>query len=188
MTTFMTSAFWHGLAPGYYLTFLLGGFMQSSARQLRKHVRPVFFKDPRTPNPTFSTLTEYTVPQLVYCAVSIVFVHLTLSYTAAAFMILDFGAAIQAWRSVYFYGHILYLVPFLAFRFGLGKQLDAISGRPRQPRVRSNGGTTSGATTATESDGEALSGYGSAKNGSAKATREPKDIDRVASLAPEPIS
>lgn len=32
MATFTTSAFWHGFYPGYYLAFLLGSFVQTSAK------------------------------------------------------------------------------------------------------------------------------------------------------------
>ena len=32
LATFVTSAFWHGFAPGYYLTFILAAFIQSIAK------------------------------------------------------------------------------------------------------------------------------------------------------------
>jgi lysophospholipid acyltransferase len=32
LATFFTSAFWHGFYPGYYLTFILGSFLQSIAK------------------------------------------------------------------------------------------------------------------------------------------------------------
>ena len=32
LATFVTSAFWHGFYPGYYLTFLLGAFVQTAAK------------------------------------------------------------------------------------------------------------------------------------------------------------
>ena len=33
LSTFVTSAVWHGFYPGYYLTFLLGAFLQTSAKR-----------------------------------------------------------------------------------------------------------------------------------------------------------
>nr|POE56521.1 lysophospholipid acyltransferase [Quercus suber] len=33
MATFVTSAFWHGFAPGYYMTFLLASFVQNVAKR-----------------------------------------------------------------------------------------------------------------------------------------------------------
>ena len=33
MATFTTSAFWHGFMPGYYMAFILGGFLQTVAKR-----------------------------------------------------------------------------------------------------------------------------------------------------------
>ena len=32
MATFITSALWHGVSPGYYLMFITAGFMQTTAK------------------------------------------------------------------------------------------------------------------------------------------------------------
>ncbi|CAI2174231.1 19062_t:CDS:2 [Funneliformis geosporum] len=50
ITTFGTSAIWHGFYPGYYLTFMSGAFVQSIHRTLRRHIRPIFL------TPRFSSL------------------------------------------------------------------------------------------------------------------------------------
>ncbi|OBZ76121.1 Lysophospholipid acyltransferase [Grifola frondosa] len=42
MITFMTSAFWHGISGGYYLTFFFAGFVQTVGRLCRSHLRPLF--------------------------------------------------------------------------------------------------------------------------------------------------
>ena len=34
MATFVTSAFWHGFYPGYYLTFILASFLQTVAKSM----------------------------------------------------------------------------------------------------------------------------------------------------------
>lgn len=34
LATFVTSAFWHGFYPGYYLTFVLGAFLQNVAKSM----------------------------------------------------------------------------------------------------------------------------------------------------------
>lgn len=52
MFTFLTSAFWHGVAPGYYLAFVLAGLFSALAKNMRRHLRPLFFEDPHTPNPS----------------------------------------------------------------------------------------------------------------------------------------
>ncbi|KAJ3210992.1 lysophospholipid acyltransferase [Dinochytrium kinnereticum] len=40
--TYMVSAFWHGFYPGYYLTFLVGSFLNLAGRNLRRSLRPMF--------------------------------------------------------------------------------------------------------------------------------------------------
>jgi hypothetical protein len=42
LATFVTSAFWHGFYPGYYLTFVLGAFIQTVA----KSQSPIPFNKP----------------------------------------------------------------------------------------------------------------------------------------------
>ncbi len=38
MATFVTSAFWHGFYPGYYLTFILASFVQTVAKSMLLHL------------------------------------------------------------------------------------------------------------------------------------------------------
>ncbi|PWN54093.1 MBOAT-domain-containing protein [Violaceomyces palustris] len=184
MTTFLTSAFWHGLAPGYYLSFFLAGLMQSVARSLRRHVRPIFFKDPKKSNPSFGSLGSFSVSQLGYCLLSILTVQLTLNYAVAPFMLLDLGASLRGWRAVGFYGHLATVLALVAFKFGLGNVLDSISGR-RSTRSKqvSSGAARQGqnATTGTESEGESLVRKREGENYRA-------GEERISSIAPEPIS
>ncbi|KAK0544074.1 Lysophospholipid acyltransferase [Tilletia horrida] len=154
MLTFLTSAFWHGIAPGYYLTFVLGGLNQSVARTLRRHARPFFFSDPRAPNPSLraavvaksgkaagtngktaptaakeSRPTRYTPAQWLYSVASIAVVQLTLNFTVAPFMLLSVSNSIKAWNGVGWYGAVMTVGTLLAFRFGgLGRVLDQQSG------------------------------------------------------------
>ncbi len=37
MATFVTSAFWHGFYPGYYLTFILASFLQTVSKSIIPH-------------------------------------------------------------------------------------------------------------------------------------------------------
>lgn len=112
LTTFVTSAFWHGFYPGYYLTFVLASLVQTSAKSktfpcysllepallistdFRRHVRP-FFLDPitggPTPNKKFYDFATYLVTQL------------TFTFTTLPFLILGFGDSLGAWANVNFY-------------------------------------------------------------------------------------
>lgn len=51
MATFVTSAFWHGFMPGYYMTFLLASFIQNVAKS--KSCRHIFDR-------SFNVLIEYS--------------------------------------------------------------------------------------------------------------------------------
>lgn len=142
MMTFLTSAFWHGVAPGYYFTFVLGGLLQSVGKSMRAHLRPFVFANVRTPNPTYSTVTKYTPKQLVYCTLSVIFVQLTMNFAALPFMLLEVGKSWTGWANLYFYGIVAAIGPMIAFRLGLGRALDNLSGvtatkrRERQEREK----------------------------------------------------
>lgn len=195
MTTFFTSAFWHGLEPGYYLSFVLAGFMQSAAKMLRRHVRPIFFAQPNVPNPTFSNVLTFSPSQLAYCTASVIVSQVTLNYAVAPFMLLEFKASIAGWKAVYFYGHVVTFVAIVAFQNGLGKALDRKSGKVRLDRKKVDGQPppfASGFTTDADSDAEGLRNRSRA-NGSGGGKQQQrqqlhKQAEDVSALAPEPIS
>ncbi|KAI9040918.1 lysophospholipid acyltransferase [Aspergillus affinis] len=105
LATFATSAFWHGFYPGYYLTFVLGSFIQTGAKNFRRYVRPFFLSpDGQKPGPY----------KRYYDILSWLVTQITLSFTVMPFIFLSFKTSIDVWRSVYFYG-IIGNVALLAF-------------------------------------------------------------------------
>jgi len=52
LATFVTSAFWHGFYPGYYLTFVLAAFMQNTAKSEFPFCRPRDTKITNKPSQT----------------------------------------------------------------------------------------------------------------------------------------
>ncbi|KAH8431261.1 lysophospholipid acyltransferase [Aspergillus melleus] len=105
LATFATSAFWHGFYPGYYLTFVLGSFIQTGAKNFRRYVRPFFLSpDGQKPGPY----------KRYYDILSWLVTQVTLSFTVMPFIFLSFKTSIDVWRSVYFYG-ILSNAASLAF-------------------------------------------------------------------------
>ncbi|DAA79374.1 TPA_exp: Uncharacterized protein A8136_0147 [Trichophyton benhamiae CBS 112371] len=94
LATFATSAIWHGFYPGYYLTFILGSFVQTSAKHFRRHVRPFFL----TPDGTAPTGFK-----IYYDIISWLATQLTMSFTIAPFILLDFTDCTTLWGRVYFY-------------------------------------------------------------------------------------
>ncbi|KAI1354570.1 membrane-bound O-acyltransferase domain-containing protein 1 [Xylaria sp. FL0043] len=94
LATFVTSAFWHGFYPGYYLAFVLASFVQTAAKHYRRNVRP-FFIDAATqkplPNKKYYDIASWLATQT------------TFSFVVAPFIILGFKESLLVWSRVYFY-------------------------------------------------------------------------------------
>ncbi|ESO06250.1 hypothetical protein HELRODRAFT_120427, partial [Helobdella robusta] len=73
---FLFSALWHGFYPGYYITFITGGLFISTARLMRKVVRPHFQTSP--------TL------KFIYDVVTFLASRLAVSYLGLPFLVLEF--------------------------------------------------------------------------------------------------
>ncbi|KAJ9483865.1 hypothetical protein VN97_g9519 [Penicillium thymicola] len=106
MATFATSALWHGFHPGYYMTFVLGSFVQTVAKNFRRYVRPFFL----TPDGTKPTANKRYYDILSWLAT-----QLTLSFTVIPFIILNFDKSVTVWSRVYFYGIVNCAVSLVAF-------------------------------------------------------------------------
>lgn len=114
--TFATSAFWHGTRPGYYLTFVMGAFLQTLGRIYRRNIRPIFLEaDGKTPKPS----------KKIYDVVSWVVTQLAFGYIVQPFMILDFGRSFQCWLTVYFYVPIVTAITLFLFKGPYKKQVVA---------------------------------------------------------------
>ncbi|KAK3676367.1 Lysophospholipid acyltransferase [Recurvomyces mirabilis] len=93
MATFVTSAFWHGFQPGYYLTFVLASFVQNVAKNSRRLLRPFFLTPDGKP-----------LPRKRYYDVFTWFVtQLTFSFVTAPFLLLSIHDSLAVWSRVYFY-------------------------------------------------------------------------------------
>ncbi|KAL6719604.1 Lysophospholipid acyltransferase [Lecanora helva] len=94
LATFVTSAFWHGFYPGYYLSFILAAFLQTIAKNFRRHVRP-FFLTPDGQRPTsykiYYDILSYLATQTAFC------------FTTAPFVLLSLPSSLLVWARVYFY-------------------------------------------------------------------------------------
>jgi len=101
MVTYTTSALWHGLYPGYYMSFMLGAIMTEAQREMRKTFRPYFVDTPLKP---------------LYDLVTLLTTMWFLSYVMFAFLLLDFWLVIQFYNSFYWSGHILGIGVLVYFR------------------------------------------------------------------------
>ncbi|KAF9883310.1 lysophospholipid acyltransferase [Aspergillus nanangensis] len=131
LATFATSAFWHGFYPGYYMTFVLGSFIQTVAKNFRRYIRPFFMA------PDGSKPTPY---KRYYDVFSWLVTQITLSFAVAPFVLLSYGASIRVWQSVYYYGIIgnaLSLVFFASPAKGFLIRKLKTRNRPYVPRTTS---------------------------------------------------
>ncbi|XP_068125369.1 lysophospholipid acyltransferase 2-like [Hyperolius riggenbachi] len=93
LATFVLSAAWHGVHPGYYLTFLTAAPVSLAARRVRQNVRPWF---------------QHTVlHRSMYSVITWACTQIMMTYTVAPFILLELGPSLQLYRSFYFSLHIL---------------------------------------------------------------------------------
>ncbi|KAF7966921.1 hypothetical protein HWV62_36567 [Athelia sp. TMB] len=93
MLTFATSAVWHGIAGGYYMTFLLGGFMTTVSRHARSTLRPLAMANPAL--------------RPIYDAFGTLFTVTALNFICAPFMLLTVRDSLLAWHVLGWYGFVI---------------------------------------------------------------------------------
>ncbi|XP_025061520.1 lysophospholipid acyltransferase 1 isoform X2 [Alligator sinensis] len=97
--TFILSALWHGIYPGYYFTFLTGILITLAARAIRNNCRHYFLSS--EPLKVIYDIITWFVTQLAVC------------YTVAPFVLLAVEPTIKFYKSMYFHMHILGLLVLL---------------------------------------------------------------------------
>uniref|UniRef100_A0A673TK34 Membrane bound O-acyltransferase domain containing 1 n=1 Tax=Suricata suricatta TaxID=37032 RepID=A0A673TK34_SURSU len=97
--TFILSALWHGVYPGYYFTFLTGILVTVAARTMRNNYRRYFLSS--------------RALKVAYDVVTWAVTQLAVSYTVAPFVMLAIEPTISLYKSMYFYLHIISLLIIL---------------------------------------------------------------------------
>jgi len=115
LATFMTSAIWHGISPGYYLTFFIGSLGSSAARSVRRYIRPLVLPVPSDS----SKSVPPTILKRAYDVLGTVTSILILNYIVVPFMLLELRPSIRGWTSMYWYGHVV-IIGFLVWGNLLG--------------------------------------------------------------------
>lgn len=143
LVTFVVSALWHGVNPAYYATFVLGSFIQSLAKQMRRFVRPLVAEPPppdsnkqQTAAQRENTISAYLFAKSVYDVLGSALTQCMVNYIVVPFVMLDMNSSIDAvcplsdflelaegldytqWRRVWFFGHWLTILPLLFFTLG----------------------------------------------------------------------
>ncbi|XP_072460046.1 lysophospholipid acyltransferase 1 isoform X2 [Notamacropus eugenii] len=91
--TFILSALWHGVYPGYYFTFLTGILVTLTARAMRTTCRHHFLSSEAL--------------KAAYDVVTWACTQLAVSYTVAPFVMLAVEPAVTLYKSLYFHLHII---------------------------------------------------------------------------------
>ncbi|XP_061105981.1 lysophospholipid acyltransferase 1 isoform X2 [Conger conger] len=91
--TFVLSALWHGVYPGYYFTFLTAIPITFAARTVRKSFRQHFLS---------SAVMQFSYDVLTWLAT-----QLAICYTVMPFLLLAVEPTMQYYRSMYFHFHIM---------------------------------------------------------------------------------
>ncbi|KIM67664.1 hypothetical protein SCLCIDRAFT_20710 [Scleroderma citrinum Foug A] len=110
--TSLTSAFWHGIAFGYYLTFVFGAFVTTAARLCRAGFRPLVLPPPGAPT---------TTAKRVYDILGTVVTVLLVNYATMPFILLDLKDSLEGWRQFGWYGFWM-VGSALVFFFAGGSQ------------------------------------------------------------------
>ncbi|KAF8121318.1 MBOAT, membrane-bound O-acyltransferase family-domain-containing protein [Boletus edulis] len=109
LITCFTSASWHGIAIGYYLTFIPGGFVTYLSRKCRASFRPLVTPPPGAPS---------TWAKRIYDFLGTFICILLLNFVTAPFRLLTLANTMQAWSRLGWYGW--WIVGFGVFFFNAG--------------------------------------------------------------------
>jgi lysophospholipid acyltransferase len=118
----------HGVSPGYYLTFLLGGFLTTVARLARSTIRPLVL--PTVPGPTGGSKPANghgmklptpppTLMKTAYDVAGTVCTLLVVNFACIPHILLYLSASAEAWRRLQWYG-LLMVFGSMAFFYGGG--------------------------------------------------------------------
>ncbi|XP_032810757.2 membrane-bound glycerophospholipid O-acyltransferase 1-like [Petromyzon marinus] len=99
VATFVLSAVWHGVYPGYYFTFLTGIPMTMAARAVRNNFRHLFLGSRGL--------------KVAYDVVTWASTQMGIAYTVAPFVLLATEPTLRFYSSMYFHFHLLSLMAVL---------------------------------------------------------------------------
>ncbi|KAH3665545.1 hypothetical protein OGAPHI_003731 [Ogataea philodendri] len=111
--TFLTSAFWHGTMPGYYMTFIIGAFIQTVGKLFRRNFRPLVASKDN------SNVSKY---KPVYDVISWLLTQSAFGYIVQPFVLLEFVPSFNLWKTCYFWVHIGSIVTCVFFDSPQGKK------------------------------------------------------------------
>ncbi|PFH50329.1 hypothetical protein AMATHDRAFT_61246 [Amanita thiersii Skay4041] len=169
MLTFLTSAFWHGIAAGYYMTFVMGGFITSVARTARTNIRPLLLPGPNE-QPSFA--------KQLYDIGGILLTVIIVNYATVPFMILNIKDSIRAWTILGWYGHIIVFGALTLFSVGGTKYFRGL--QKKRGILQSTGTGAKGAKVNGNGNGSVSGGSGTSTPVEKKNMMVPPTLDGLA--------
>ena len=114
--TLLVSAFWHGVHPGYYLTFMSVPFLVMAETRMEKAIKPYL-------SPTQCKWYDW---------VAHFFLYRGMEYLGCGFMLLNMAPTFAAWKSMCFIGHLVILLflvipAFIPRKYGDKEKLKKVS-------------------------------------------------------------
>ncbi|KAA0702928.1 Lysophospholipid acyltransferase 1 [Triplophysa tibetana] len=97
--TFVLSAIWHGVYPGYYFTFISAVPISFAARAVRRNFRQYFLSSRQL--------------KLCYDVVTWAATQLTICYIVMPFLLLAVEPTVMYYRSMYFHVHIISILAMI---------------------------------------------------------------------------
>jgi len=127
MLTYLTSAVWHGVSPGYYLMFLLSGFATTVARLARSTIRPLVLPIDQDPaghkginsHSVRPSQPRVNLPKTLYDVAGTVCTVTVINFACVPFVLLYLPECIEAWRRLQWYG-LWMIFGAMAFFYGGG--------------------------------------------------------------------
>jgi len=154
MLTYLTSAIWHGVSAGYYLTFVLGSFVTTVARLARSTFRPLLIPIVSQPGGRKSadghnarqSQPPASLLRTTYDVVGTISTVLVVNFICTPFILLHLSDSIEAWRRLCWYGLGMIFGAMVFFYSGGAAWLKGLQAvRVRQANVASV--STSGPST-----------------------------------------
>jgi len=100
LAVYGTSAFWHGFYPGYYMFFLSVPLLTFVERLMKKKISPYFQNLPK-----------------IYHILCVITTSFFVEYLVLPFVLLARDRSYEAWKSHYFFGHIIPILFLLLGNF-----------------------------------------------------------------------
>ncbi|XP_041361283.1 lysophospholipid acyltransferase 2-like [Gigantopelta aegis] len=127
LLTFILSALWHGVYPGYTIMFITSAIVTIVGRKIRRNVRPLF-----------QTTTQL---QYVYAVLTWLGTQLTMAYVVVPFVLLDLTPTLKFYNHVYWFLHVIIVI--LAVAMPAGKPSSQTPKSPSPKRNSYEAGTNS---------------------------------------------